>query len=200
MAPPGKKFARLVATGTPGTSTDGGAELSGTMRADATVAYVDGSAARGVRRREGQRDQRRAPRAGAEHGRRQLGALQIEVPANFEWVLTTGTNPDTGNPVCVPGDALAANAICDIVLRFRPNTALGNLTGTLRVSATGFGAASGNQDKQLSGVGLPVGGIYLAPTPSDFGSAAAGRGRAHRADPHRQQPDRRAGGGGARWR
>jgi hypothetical protein len=173
-ATPGKKYARLEATGTPAATTTAVSELSGTLRADAAVSYVDGNAGRdfgGVK----------VGQVSGPHlvqvqntGGVTAGALQIAVPANFELVLTSGTNPDTGNPVCVAGNPLDPNAICDIVLRFRPNTALGPLAGTLRVSATGFGAVSGNQDKALTGVGLPVGGIYLSPNPADFGSATPG--------------------------
>ncbi len=169
----GKKYARLLASGAAAT-TAAVAEVSGTLRADAALVYLDGNAPRdfgGVK----------VNQVSVAHlvqvqnsGGVGAGALQIEIPTNFERVLASGTNPDTGNPVCVAGDPLAASAICDLVLRFRPNTALGNLMGTLRVSATGFGAVSGNQDKLLTGVGLPVGGIYLAPTPSDFGAATPG--------------------------
>jgi hypothetical protein len=172
---PGKKYARLQARSAPTAATATAvSELSGTLRADAALAYVDGSAPRefgGVKVNE----------VSGTHlvqvqnrGAVGSGPLTVTIPANFESTIASGTNPATGNPVCVTGEPLAANAICDIVLRFRPNTALGTLPGVLRVSASGFGAVSGNQDKALSGVGLPVGGIYLAPTPSDFGTAAPG--------------------------
>jgi hypothetical protein len=174
-ATPGRKHARLEALSTPAApAAFASSELSGTLRADAALGYVDGNAPRafgGVKVNE----------VSGTHlvqvqnsGSVSSGPLTITVPANFESTIASGTNAATGNPVCVTGEPLAANAICDIVLRFRPNTALGDLTGNLRVSATGFGAASGNQDKTLSGTGLPVGGIYLLPTPSDFGSAAPG--------------------------
>ena len=67
------------------------------------------------------------------------------------------------------GQALGANATCQITVRFSPSSA-GGKTASLTATASPGGTAIA----QLAGMGLSVGNITITPTSRDFGSVQEG--------------------------
>jgi hypothetical protein len=172
-----KKAVFQVTSALPSSTTS--AEVSGTMLRDAVIEFLDlanrdfGGVV--VASNPATRHVIQLKNTGGV----QTGALQaLPLTNGFAQLPASGTNPTTGNSVCVLGQPLAVNQTCDILLQFNP-TAVGAVTSTLKVYVTGPGEASAgigntNNIRTLAGTGLAPASLFLAPSPVEFGSASAG--------------------------